>query len=300
MAWNGSNGAAKPQKNAGQTKPSVWRGLIAAIIVLGGAAGAYYFFFGPATVGGQRVNANDKVTKIADATPDIAPVMQEAPVEPPQDNIRRTAKGTPIPDKVQPDERGIMRYPNGQRWVDPHDLHIVEHPKPRKLFKRTCDNQIAIILTLDPSKMAPHLIGRRHPYGDDFIKDFHDSLYDTYEDNPDDTAEEAEIRRAVMDTREELKAAMDRGEDIAKLMNATQDELDRLCQYQATLKQELREIEYDEDVSDEDFEDYVKAANRMLEKQGLTGLTMPNIATRQAKLIKLRELLERKTKEASK
>lgn len=239
---------------------------------------------------------------ITEVEPTPAAPVQAEPVEEPvvEDNVRRTAKGTPIPDRVQPDERGILRYPNGQRWVDPNDLHIVEHPKPRKLFKRTCDNQLAIILTLDPSKMAPHLIGRRHPYGDAFIKDFHDSLYDTYEDDPEDTEEEAEVRRAVMETRKELKAAMDRGEDIAKLMNDTQDELDRLCQYQDTLKKELREIEYDESISDEDFEDFVKAANQMLEKQGLKGLTMPNIATRQAKLIKLREHLERKAKEASK
>ena len=244
--------------------------------------------------------ATDKGKRIVEAVPEIVPATPTVQPEPVKPAGRTTAKGTPIPDNVQPDERGVMRYPNGQRWVDPNNLHIVEHPKPRKLFKRTCDNQIAIILTLDPSRMAPHLIGRRHPYGDEFIKDFHDSLYDTYEDDPEDTEEEAEVRKAVMETRKEIKAAMDRGEDIAKLMNDTQDELDRLCQYQADLKKELRAIEYDEDVSDEDFEDYVRAANKMLEKQGLKGLTMPNIATRQAKLIKLRELLEKKTKEASK
>ena len=294
MAWNGSDGAAKPQKSAKKAKPSAFRGLLAAIIVIGGAAGVCLFFFGPATVGGQRVKDKGTVAKIAEVKPDIAPVVKEAPKEPPQDNVRRTPKGTPIPDNVHPDERGVMRYPNGQRWADPNDLHIVKHPEKRKLFTRTCDNQLAIILTLDPSKMAPFLIGKRRPYGDAFIKDFHDSLYDKYEADPNDTEEEAAIRQMVIETRAELKAAMDRGEDIAKIMNDTQEELDRLCQYQEDLKNELKAIQYDETVSDEDFEDFVNAANTMLEKQGLRGLTMPSILTRQARIQKMKEMLSRK------
>ena len=216
----------------------------------------------------------DKKAQIVEVQPvAVAPQPEPGPVtEPIDDGKRRTAKGTVIPDKVQPDEKGILRYPNGQRWVDPNDLHIVKHPQKRLLFKRTCDNQLVNILSLDPSKMAPHLIGRRQPYGDAFIKDFHDSLYDTYEADPDDTEEEAAMRQLVMETRKELKEAMDRGEDIAKLMNQAQEELDRLCQYQDTLKKELRELEYDESVSDEDFKDFVEAANLMLQKQGLKAL----------------------------
>ena len=235
----------------------------------------------------------EKPKRITEVKP-AAPAPQEVIPEEPKPPVRATDKGTPIPDNVHPDERGIMRYPNGQRWVDPNDLHIVKHPQKRKLFKRTCDNQLAIMLTLDPTKMAPFLVGKRRPYGDSFIKDFHDSLYEKYEPDPDDTEEEAAVRQMVIETRAELKAAMDRGEDIAKLMNATQEELDRLCQYQDALKKELQAIQYDENVTDEDFEDFVKAANIMLEKQGLKGLTMPHIVTRQARIKKMKELLSRK------
>lgn len=234
-----------------------------------------------------------RISQVAPGTPS-APLSNKTEPEPNKPAKRITAKGTPIPDNVHPDERGIMRYPNGQRWADPNDLHIVKHPQKRKLFKRTCDNQLAIMLTLDPTKMAPFLIGKRRPYGDAFIKDFHDSLYEKYESDPNDTVEEAAIRKMVLETRAELKAAMDRGEDIAKLMNDTQDELDRLCQYQDSLKKELQAIQYDENISDDDFEAFVKAANQMLEKQGLKGLTMPHIITRQARIKKMKELISRK------
>ena len=69
-----------------------------------------------------------------------------------------------------------------------------------------------------------------------------------------------------------------------------------------TLEAEEKQVKSDdgslvhENVSDEDFEDYVKAANQMLEKQGLKGLTMPHIITRQARIKKMKELISRKEK----
>ena len=292
-------GQMRTKRPARASRPRTFPRAVAwACIGLAVAAGA---LFVAARIGGGGAKPKpagpDKGKRIADVAPETVQATPAAKPEPDKPAGRTTAKGTPIPDNVHPDERGVMRYPTGQRWADPNDLHIVKHPQKRKLFKRTCDNQIAIMLSLDPTKMAPFLIGKRRPYGDKFIKDFHDSLYDTYEPDPADTKEEAAVRQMVMDTRKELKAAMDRGEDIAKLMNATQEELDRLCQYQDTLKKELRAIDRDASISDEDFKDYLAAANKMLEKQGLKGLTMPSIATRQARIAKMKELWDKKAKE---
>ena len=204
--------------------------------------------------------------------------------------VRRSRKGTPIPDSVQPDARGILRHPGGLRWVDTNDLHIVKHPRKRLLFTHACDNQIATLLTLDPTRMAPFLVGRRRPYGPQFVEDFKASLAAPPEAHDrDDTPEEAEVRKAVVETKVELKARMDAGEDIAQVMNDTQKELDRLCQYHAELKQELSKIECDETFSDDDVRDYVAAANKLLEKQGIAGFTMPNLLHRQVRLRLMRE-----------
>ena len=310
MGWNRPNRAknvgnssggfpARSQDECGRwqrwnSSPSVWGILALALIVVGG--GLVWWFFSERGDDEPESRPAKKRGEISErtSTPILATTKVQQKEEPKKSIGRVTAKGTPIPDKVMPDERGVMRYPNGQRWVDPNDLHIVKHPQKRKLFIRTCDNQLATLLTLDPTKMAPFLVGRRRPYGDAFIKDFHDSLNDTYETDPNDTEEEKAVRQMVIETRAELKAAMDRGEDIAKLMNDTQEELDRLCQYQDTLKKELQAIQYDESVSDKDFEDFLNAANQMLEKQGLKGLTMPNIVTRQARIKKMKELLSKK------
>lgn len=310
MGWNKSNGAknilnssdgfpARSQDECGRwqrwnSSPSAWSLLALALIVIGG--GLAWWFFSDRGDDEFESRPARKRSAISErtSTPILATTEVHQKEEPKKSVNRVTAKGTPIPDKVMPDERGIMRYPNGQRWVDPNDLHIVKHPQRRKLFVRTCDNQLATLLTLDPTKMAPFLVGRRRPYGDMFIKDFYDSLNDTYETDPNDTEEEKAVRQMVIETRAELKAAMNRGEDIAKLMTDTQEELDRLCQYQDTLKKELQAIQYNESVSDKDFEDFLNAANQMLEKQGLKGLTMPNIVTRQARIKKMKELLSKK------
>ncbi len=295
MAWNGSAGETKPQRKTAAKRSKIWPIVAVGVSLAALGVVAVLLIQSDSTTKNKpkplpEVKESPKKEQKTTAKP--AKVILE---EPPK---RVTKKGTPIPDNVKPDERGIMRYPNGQRWVDKNDLHIVKHPQKRKLFKRTCDNQIALMLTLDPSKMAPFLIGKRRPYGDRFLKDFHESLYDTYEPDPEDTPEEAEIRKMVMETRTELKAAMDKGENIADIMNKTQEELDRLCQYQNDLKKELNEIQYDESVSDDDFKDFVTAANEMLKKQGMPGITMPNIITRQARIKKMQELQLRKEQEA--
>lgn len=305
MAWNGSKdgSGSKTQMRAKAKvrKPSPLRGIIAGVVVVGLAAGAYFLFLSggdPKTTKGDPKPKDRAASRIAEVKP--APASTNVHIEVADEKPKRlTKKGTPIPDKVQPDARGVYRYPNGQRWVDPNDLHIVRHPKPRVLFKHTSENQIALMLQLDPTRMAPFLVGRRRPYDKRFVEDFKASLKDTpVVIDKDDTPEEAEIRRATLETKEELRARMEAGEDIAQIMNDSQKELDRLCQYHDDLRKQVREIISNPDVSNEDVEDFVTAANKLLERQGIKKFTMPNLVNRQAGILIMRE--RRKAQEAAK
>ena len=216
----------------------------------------------------------------------------------PEKPVRKSAKGTPIPDNVQPDERGVLRYPGGLRWVDTNDLHIVKHPRKKQLFKHHSENSIATILTLEPEKMAPFLVGRRPKFGQRFVDDFKASLYDEPEFPDDDTPEEREVRNMVLDVKKDLKAALDRGEDIAKMMNDAQDELDRLVTFHDTLMKQLKEIKLDEKYSDNDIRDFTAAANQMLKEQGLKELSTPNLTYRQFMLQRRRERMEAQQSES--
>lgn len=219
------------------------------------------------------------------------PVDSEKPV-------RRSAKGTPIPDNVQPDERGVLRYPGGLRWVDTNDLHIVKHPRKKQLFKHHSENSIATILTLEPEKMAPFLVGRRPKFGQRFVDDFKASLYDEPEFPEDDTPEERELRNEVLAVKKEMAEAMNRGEDIAKMMNDAQEELDRLVTFHDALMKQLREIKNDETYTDNDVRDFTEAANLMLKEHGLKELSTPNLTYRQFMLQRRRERLEAQQSES--
>lgn len=232
----------------------------------------------------------------AEATP-IATPSTESPQIPVKLARRTTAKGTPIPDNVRPDDRGVLRYPGGLRWVDTNDLHVVKHPREKQLFKHHSENSIATILTLEPEKMAPFLVGRRPKFGQRFVDDFKASLYDEPEFPDDDTPEERNVRNLVLDVKKELKAALDRGEDIAKMMNDAQDELDRLVSYRDNLMKQLKEVKDDDKYSDDDVRDFTAAANQMLKSHGLQELATPNLTYRQFMLQRKRERAKAETPE---
>ena len=231
----------------------------------------------------------DKAKRIVEVKPSTAPATQVAQIEPKKPIGRLSDKGTPIPDNVQPDERGVLRYPGGLRWVDTNDLHVVKHPRKKQLFKHHSENSIATILTLEPEKMAPFLVGRRPRFGKRFVDDFKASLFEEAEFPDDDTSEEREIRNMVLEVKKELKSALDRGEDIAQMMNDAQDELDRLVSYRDTLMKQLKEIKLDDQYSDDDVHDFITAANQMLKSQGLQELATPNLTYRQFMLQRRRE-----------
>lgn len=233
--------------------------------------------------------ATDKVKRIVKVAPSVAPPATA--VQPKTEKLvgRMSTKGTPIPDNVQPDERGILRYPGGLRWIDTNDLHVVRHPRKKQLFKHHSENSIATLLTLEPEKMAPFLVGRRPKFGQRFVDDFKASFYDEPVFPDDDTPEEREVRNMVLDVKKELKVALDSGKDVAQIMNDAQNELDRLVLYRDTLMKQLKEIKLDDQCSDDDVRDFITAANQMLKSRGLQELATPNLTYRQFILQRRRE-----------
>lgn len=297
--WNGSGmgGNSTPIKpKATAKKPSPVRGLVAGAVLVAAVIGCYFAFFSGSEKP-QKVVEQKKPTAIKEVKPAAAPkAVEKVKPEKPK---RLTKKGTPIPDRVQPDEHGVLRWPGGLRWVDTNDLDIVKHPAPRRIFKHPSENQIAMMLEMDPTKMAPFLVGHRPKFGDRFIADFNASLYEEIKINDDDPPEDVELKKAVIETKKELHEAMNRGENIAEIMNNAQKELDALCLCYQDIKQEMQKTLKDDTVSDEDAEIFIEAANKILEQKGLNKFSLPNMARRQGILAAQRERRERKAAEAA-
>ena len=297
MGWNGSGGGSTPVKpKVTAKKPSPVRGLVAGAVLVAAVIGCYFAFFSGSDKP-QKVVEQKKPTAIKEVKPAAAPkAVEKVKPEKPK---RLTKKGTPIPDRVQPDEHGVLRWPGGLRWVDTNDLDIVKHPAPRRIFKHPSENQIAMMLEMDPTKMAPFLVGHRPKFGDRFIADFNASLYEEIKINDDDPPEDVELKKAVIETKKELHEAMNRGENIAEIMNNAQKELDALCLCYQDIKHEMQKTLKDDTVSDEDAEIFIEAANKILEQKGLNKFSLPNMARRQGILAAQRERRERKAAEAA-
>ena len=74
---------------------------------------------------------------------------------------------------------------------------------------------------------------------------------------------------------------MKAGEDAAKVMNDTMNEFRRLARYRHELQARIHEIRADtEKYTDEDVENFTKAANEMLRREGLPPLTLPRAVMR--------------------
>ena len=262
-----------------------------AIAVVGGVAWWWCGHAGRVTPPVEKPKVEKpKAEKRANPAPKPSPAATNAPTR----AARVSARGTPIPDDVKPDASGVLRHPGGLRWVDTNDLHVVKHPRKKRLFKHHSENSIATILTLDPDRMAPFLVGRRPKFGKRFVDDFKASLHDEAVFPDDDTEDEREVRKAVIEVKREMAEALNRGEDIAKMMNDAQDELDRLVSYRDTLMKQLKQIKLDEKYTDQDVADFTAAANQMLKEQGLKELRTPNLTYRQMMLQRRRERMDLK------
>lgn len=263
MAWNGSDGAAKPQKVAKKSKPSAWRGLLAAIIVIGGAVGAYLMFLGPATVGGAREKVKAKPAKIAEVTPEIA---QPSVVEVEEKKEEPIVDPNARPTKVGEIVNGYVMLPSG-RIHKPTGVvtnRVANYGKsPYSIFEHRSDNEIAALIMMNPGDT---LVGIKR-YDKWFTQQFLKSMENPITVSPDDEPWQAELKNLVNQARLELKESYDRGEDIDEIMTETRQQLQDLAKYKQAIKQMYAQ-NINECETEEELNELQRAVNIMLEEKG--------------------------------
>ncbi len=112
--------------------------------------------------------------------------------------------------------------------------------------------------------------------GDDFIdvplpknfdEKFAESLLVPIEINEDDTPEKAELKRQVKEARKILVEAVKRGESPRQILTEEAKTLRRLMQTRDNYQRILNE-QIENGASDQEINDTVNAANKMLEREG--------------------------------
>ena len=273
MSWNGSG-----QRNEQSGKPQVrsglrlGRGVLAGGLVVALALAVWCLLSKsekPASP--ESDQARDKT--IAEVTPAAPPKVEEPKVEPPKP-IDPNARPTKVGEVVN----GYVKLPSGRihKRVGVITNSVASRPKGwYEIFDRNCDNEIACYLTLKPGDT---LIGTPR-YNGRFVKDFLESIKEPIVISPDDTPEQAQLKKEVIATRLELKDAYDRGEDIEQIMLDTRQQFQDLMHYKMEIRQLFNE-ERKQCMTEQEVEDTFDACNKLLESKGIAPIKFGPIIRR--------------------
>ena len=145
----------------------------------------------------------------------------------------------------------------------------------KQLFHTISDVYISRVVNSQPGSLLVGTID----YGR-FKDQFLASLSKPIVIGPDDSPEDVARKKAVIETREELKERLDKGEDIGQVMREAEAEARRLFDYRRTLQKELAAAFKERKFDANDMQDYVDAANKMLTDNGMKPLKYPEMWVR--------------------
>lgn len=161
---------------------------------------------------------------------------------------------------------GYVMLPNGTlHKIKGDDKPLKPTKAPCCIFDHPAENIIATILTMQPGDTLVGTPNYNGKFTANFLKSLTVPIIPTSEDND----EVRELKKAVNEAKIELKAAYDRGEDIEALILESRKEFQDLAQYKADLRKEVLKYANREAPTDDDANDYLKAANMMLESRGI-------------------------------
>ena len=284
-----TTGKAKTRKPAvpkkGGKSPAVGKGLVAGLLVVAVAVVAWYFLSATKTDAPEE-NKSKKQAKIAEVTPVKAPPAKaEEPKPEPPKPIDPNAR----PTKVGETLNGYIKLPSGRLH---RVLGVVTNSATAsikgkyEIFDHSCENEIAGFMAMEPGQ---GLVGTPR-YNGRFTKDFLESLKHPIIVSQDDTPEDAALKRAVIQAKIDLKDAYDRGEDIEQIMLDTRKEMQDLARYKQELKQQLHEmVKGDSEMTTEEMEDLVNAANQMLDAKGIAPMKFGPLTRRKIMLMREQE-----------
>lgn len=153
---------------------------------------------------------------------------------------------------------------------------LTEAPPAYAIFKTQCENEIACYLTLEPGDT---LVGTPH-YTEKQKKALIAELDTPMIYDKDDTQEQRQLRALVEETKADLKKRISAGEDIGEIFLKTREELQDLSNYKNEISGLLSELRAKPETTIEDVEDFVNAANIMLEGKGIAPLKLGVITRR--------------------
>ena len=270
--WNGSDrkGAAPVQPNVVAKKPSPVRGLIAGLVVVAAACVAYFAFFSGSEKP-QNVKAEKERGRIKEVKPAAAPTNRVEKVKKP-----RPFWENPNTNGLTRDELRKWHFMNQPpaKWTN--RVNRLRAKPSFAIFPTHAENQIACIMTLEPGQ---GLVGSPQ-YGKRFAEEFMKSCETPIIIEEKDTEEQKALKKAMIQTKIELRQRMADGEDICKIMEDAHNEAMRLGTLRQDVERQMRDLIKETAKTSEDIDDCISSANKLLEKEGIAPITINPITRR--------------------
>lgn len=234
-----------------------------------------------------------------EAQKDAPPVEKKARLVEPPKPVRADATPAPKerekplkPQRVGEIRDGKMLMVDGRlRKVSKHVItaEVARVTIADKTFDEPTDRLLAHILEMEPGES---LVGDSADLYDGFDKAFVKSLSTPIIYDKDDDRYVKELKAGVQALRDELRERMSEGEDINKVLAETRDQMQELGAYRQDLEDMVVEMTQEKDLTQESYDDIVKAANKMLEERGCKPLELPAAVRHRLKIYGAKKDLE--------
>ena len=278
----GSNVVKAKKRSPSAASQKLGQPLRAYLLILGGVAilglGIWLLTWTPKTEVEDDDSVNKKSAPITAVQPSAAPKPATMPTNalPAKKKTRKWEYPESRTNELSAAElrkwKVMHRPPPGYT----NDTSRTE-PQPKyAIFKHNSENEIASLLTMTPGET---LVGTPHytkKLTEDFLKSLETPIVVSEEDSPED----AELKRAMIETKIELKQRLDAGEDLGQILLDTRSQYQDLARYKMTLEQEFSALRKNPDISMQDIEDFMTAANQLLEQKGIAPLKLSPISRR--------------------
>ena len=120
------------------------------------------------------------------------------------------------------------------------------------------------------------MIGMRR-YDSRFESDYIKSLSTPIIVKDDDPPDVAAMKRAMIDAKIEISDRMRQGEKLSDILEETRSELMRLSKVKRDIERLVREETQNPNITEGEVADYIAAANKLLEKEGIAPINGSSI-----------------------
>lgn len=275
-------GSAKPASGGSAASPGrpLVRAGVATGLLAACAVGVFLLWPGeerPEARQTPKAQSKPKPQKVARPVRHREPVATNAPTE---------KVATPAPErpwKVGETRDGYILLPSGRRHkvlgVTTNFTSSAEKPK-YAIFHHHVENEIASLLTMRPGEGIVGTPRYSPKLNEEFLKSLENPIIVYDEDSEEDKA----LKNAMVETKAQLKERLENGEDLAQILLDTRREYQELARYRMTIEAELVKFKRRENVTEQDLDDFINAANATLAKKGIAPMKLGAITRQKLKM----------------